>query len=41
MKIIVKKDYISSRSVIVKIHSETSGAILEKKGRVRYIQIGQ
>ena len=33
MKIIVKKDYISRKSMIVKIHLETTGAILEKGTR--------
>ena len=40
MKIIVKKGYISRKSMIIKIHLETSGPILEKTGRVRYIQRG-
>ena len=30
------KDYISRKSMIVKTHLETSGAILEKKGRFRF-----
>ena len=37
-EIMVKKDYISRKSLIVKMHLETLGAILQKKGRVRYIQ---
>ena len=39
-EIMVKKDYIARKSMIVKIHLETLGAILQKKGRVRYIQKG-
>ena len=31
MNIIFKKDYISRKYVIVKIHLETSGVILEKR----------
>ena len=31
MKIIFKKGFISRKSIIVKIHLETSGAILEKR----------
>ena len=31
MKIIVKRDYISRKSMIVKIHLKKSGAILEKR----------
>ena len=31
---------MSRKSMIIKTHLERSGAILEKKGRVRYIQEG-